>query len=84
MIIKPADFLESIAVVDVDEMHTALLSTVLLTGVCCSQELSPVGELKAADPTDYNFSKISQLVLENMIYAELIAAPNCHVIAQRM
>ena len=84
MVVDSSYFLESVAVVDVDEVDAAFLGISFLPGVGCGQELPSVAEFKAANSSNQYLPEISQLILEDMVQSQLVAAAHSNVVAQRM
>ena len=63
VVVDSADFLKSIAVVDVDKMDAAFLSAAFLSRVGSCQELPTVAKLQTAYTSHQNLPEISQLIL---------------------
>lgn len=63
-------------------MDTAFLRAVFLSGVSCCEELPSIAELQTANPSDNNFSEISELIFQDMKNSQFVAAPNSKIVSK--
>ena len=67
MVIDPSYFLKCIAIVDINEMNTTLLSTTFLSRISSSQKLTTITEFQTANTSDQYLSEVPQLILQYMV-----------------